>query len=641
MVKNIKKTDMKKKYLFTLFVAFVVSFQLTAQVKIGDHPTSVDSSALLELESSTKGFLISRMDSLQRSSITNPAEGLLVYQTNATKGFYYYTGSAWTLIAAGTETDPVFAAHAASVIMDTNISNWNTAYTWGTHAGLYRPITWVPSWTDITAKPALWDSTWASIKNKPTTAFGYGITDVMTTAHVANAIMDTNISNWNTAYTWGTHAGLYRPITWVPSWTDITAKPALWDSTWASIKNKPTTIVGYGITDAVTTTGVQSIAGKKTFSDTLITNGINANNKNIINVAQQGIGTATPDSSAALDISSTTKGFLPPRMTIAQRNAIVSPAKGLVIYNTTCGLLNVWNDSIWVSIGTIAPFTGLSATITPNPLVVGHTLAFTGTGANVISWSWSGPGFDPPDEEQNIEISGAQNSIAGAYILTATNQCGATATDTVVLLPGIGTFIACGSNYTTPHTAGAVAPVTKNVTYGTIISDISGASLCWITQNLGANNQATSAIDATDAAAGWYWQFNRKQGYKNDGTSSLTPSWTISSISENSNWTSGNDPCTLLLGSGWRLPTNTEWINVDENGSWNNNNDAYNSTLKLHAAGFLNSSDGKITSKGSIGFYWGSTQNNGTDAKAIYLTSNSSYEINNNKAYGFSVRCVY
>ena len=68
------------------------------------------------------------------------------------------------------------------------------------------------------------------------------------------------------------------------------------------------------------------------------------------------------------------------------------------------------------------------------------------------------------------------------------------------------------------HTAGTVAPVTKTVTYGTVLTDIGGTgSKCWITQNLGADQQATSATDATEASAGWYWQFGRKQGFKHDG----------------------------------------------------------------------------------------------------------------------------
>jgi uncharacterized protein (TIGR02145 family) len=52
--------------------------------------------------------------------------------------------------------------------------------------------------------------------------------------------------------------------------------------------------------------------------------------------AQVGIGTTTPHASAALDITSTTSGFLPPRMTKVQLEAIASPVEGLMVYCTDC-----------------------------------------------------------------------------------------------------------------------------------------------------------------------------------------------------------------------------------------------------------------------------------------------------------------
>ena len=65
--------------------------------------------------------------------------------------------------------------------------------------------------------------------------------------------------------------------------------------------------------------------------------------------AQMVIGGATPAASAVLDLQSTSKGLLPPRLSSLQRNAIASPAQGLTIYNSSLKLLEVFNGTLWVN----------------------------------------------------------------------------------------------------------------------------------------------------------------------------------------------------------------------------------------------------------------------------------------------------
>jgi uncharacterized protein (TIGR02145 family) len=81
--------------------------------------------------------------------------------------------------------------------------------------------------------------------------------------------------------------------------------------------------------------------------------------------AQIGIGTTNPEASSKLDISSPNKGFLPPRMSTAQRDAINGGvfAEGLVVYNTDDNCLNFYNGSAWVNLcdnsgGTPPPLPG-------------------------------------------------------------------------------------------------------------------------------------------------------------------------------------------------------------------------------------------------------------------------------------------
>lgn len=101
----------------------------------------------------------------------------------------------------------------------------------------------------------------------------------------------------------------------------------------------------------------------------------------VIFVPAQGIiiseNPGTPDSSAILDVSSTTQGFLPPRMTSAQRDAISSPASGLIIYNTTTRCLQTFISPVWQNI-----YCGCDPPLAPEQGV--HTASDVS-----VTWNWS------------------------------------------------------------------------------------------------------------------------------------------------------------------------------------------------------------------------------------------------------------
>lgn len=92
-----------------LFIAAILAtgFCYTAQaqnVAINTTGNAADNSAILDVQSTTKGLLAPRMTATERGNIPSPVAGLIVYQTTAPAGFYYHTGSGWVILLNGGAT---------------------------------------------------------------------------------------------------------------------------------------------------------------------------------------------------------------------------------------------------------------------------------------------------------------------------------------------------------------------------------------------------------------------------------------------------------------------------------------------------------------------------------------------------------
>lgn len=447
-----------------------------------------------------------------------------------------------------------------------------------------------------------------------------------------------------------------------------------------------------------------------------------------VKISQEG---GIPDPSSMLEVQAADKGFLPPRLTQAQRDAIVNPAEGLMIFCTNCaannsGAVSIFRNGNWQMLesfcliqspaeGSHVP--GLNQMVwnwNPAEYAVGYKWNFWDDYASAID---KGTGTSHTETSLDCNsgyyayiwaynVCGEHSAVTELYAYTSAQNPASPAAGThVSFYNGIewkwnavpessgyywnytndlstaydmGTYLTytetglycntsytcyvwaygpcgisaptaltqtsfpcweCGDPFTIYHYAGDVAPITKAVTYGTVTGVAGETDKCWITQNLGADQQATSVSDPTEASGGWYWQYNLKQGYQFYGTT-LTPSWTITGINQISNWASYNDPCHIEIGDGFRIPTYTEWDNVKTAGGWTDWNGPWNSPLKLHAAGYLDDYDGWLYLPGSAGTYWSSTWSSETWGWTLDFSSSYCRMYSWEMAYGYSVRCV-
>jgi trimeric autotransporter adhesin len=96
----------KLMYLTVLIIGLTTQFEARTQgVAINNDNSNPDPSAILDIKSTTKGLLLPRMTLAQRNAIPSPANGLMIYQTDNTPGFYYNSGTsgspAWVISGTG------------------------------------------------------------------------------------------------------------------------------------------------------------------------------------------------------------------------------------------------------------------------------------------------------------------------------------------------------------------------------------------------------------------------------------------------------------------------------------------------------------------------------------------------------------
>lgn len=552
------------KKIFTVFALTFFWLQSIAQLGVNTDGSQPDSSAILDVKSSSMGFLPPRMTQSQMNAIKNPSAGLMVFCTDCGAGSngaiaVCMAGAWWTLSAnCLNPLSPNSGSHSASE--NQLIWNWSAV----PNASGYK---------------------WNTVDN-------YATAEDMAASTTKTEVNLTCLTAY-TRYVWAySSCGVSVPV----------------------VLNKSTT--GIQVLSPAEGTHVAS-PNQIVWNWQIVSNstGYKWNTSNDYASAID-MGTATTHTETALICSTNYSRYV-----WAYNACTVSPAT-MLNQTTTLSTVN-------------------------EPVEGAHTPS-----TNQIAWAWSsvpnatGYKWNTTNDYNTAIDMGASTNTTETGLNPLTNYTryvwaydACTHSNSVLL--NCQTLFACGASLVINHSAGVVAPVSKTVTYGTVGNIAGTPTKCWITSNLGADHQASAVNDATEASAGWYWQFNRKQGYKHDGSSYIPATAWIVSIYENSDWLVQNNPCTIELGSGWRLPTWSEWDNVKASGGWTNWNGPWGSNLKLHAAGSLLASNGSLQSRGGQGVYWSGTQGSYYDGAINLLFGSSSCTVQyGSKTYGETLRCI-
>ena len=248
-------------------------------------------------------------------------------------------GTAANRILTGTSADITMAINAALFFeYDSTTQRWQVV---GGSGGGAVNLTGVV--TSVGAATSLGSFTSANLSTALTDETGTGVavfntspTLITPALGTPSALVGTNITGTATSFTASnvtTNANLTGPITSVGNATAIA------DGAIGTTKLAVTsTDIVYG-----DSTGFAGTDSALTFNDTTKT----FSTTHIIATADEVIGGSTINANAVLDVQSTTKAFMPPRMTNTQMNAIATPTAGMVVYNTDFTALATYNGSIW------------------------------------------------------------------------------------------------------------------------------------------------------------------------------------------------------------------------------------------------------------------------------------------------------
>jgi uncharacterized protein (TIGR02145 family) len=392
--------------------------------------------------------------------------------------------------------------------------------------------------------------------------------------------------------------------------------------------------------------------------------------------------------SAALEVASTTKGFLPPRMTNAQRNAIIDPVEGLIVYCTDCNpkCTYLFNGTNWGSLCLLPPAALASlncAGATSNGTLIQGTVA-SGV-SSVVSYTGGNGGTYTERSYSSTGVTGLTATLAAGtlaygagtltYTITGTPSSSGIASFAINL--GGQTCALTRPVYISDRAYGLTinGANNHNFVYGTV----TGADgKTWLNNNLGAHyanvnhasfNPAQQATSATDHLAyGSLFQWGRAadghelitytnstNGTAVNGTTATRPGAdtadnalfiTISSgnydwrgsIQNDALWqgVSGtNNPCPV----GYRLPTLAELTTLVTTSSITNSATAASSAMKFTVPGRRFNGSGSLNILGSFGYYWSSSVS-GTGASFRRFYSGGTDTFDFGRAYGLTVRCL-